>query len=106
MQTQIEPIPSELDVAMAYAKKLETQPGFLIWLRDEFPIFKRFVEEADAVRKVRDHYSARTIIEYIRHETTLREDGIFKINNNVAPDCARLYMAIRGCDKFFDTRGR
>lgn len=81
-------------------------PEFTGWLRDNFDIFKRFCIEADKVRRVRGHYSARTLIEYIRHETTLSERGIFKVDNNVAPDCARLYMAARGCNGFFETRGR
>ena len=82
------------------------KPEFNDWLKANFDIFQRFVAEADKVRRVRNHYSARTLIEFIRHETTLREAGIFKVNNDAAPDCARLYMAARGCAGFFDTRGR
>lgn len=81
--------------------------GFFYWLRDNFGIWKRFVQEADKVRAAgRDHYSARTIGEYIRHETALREAGEVKINNNAFPDCARLYMHMRKCEGFFELRTR
>lgn len=81
--------------------------GFFYWLRDNWHLWKRFVAEADKVRASgRCRYSARTIFEYIRHETVLREGAEFKVNNNAAPDCARLYMHMRSCVGFFELRGR
>lgn len=67
---------------------------FSAWLAQNPDIWLRFVAEADKVwRSGRRHWSARTIIEYIRHETALREaGGLLKINNNFAPDLARLYI--------------
>ena len=64
------------------------------WLAENKHIWDRFYAEANRVwAKGRPHYSARTIIEYMRHETTLREKGEeFKINNTVAPYLARLYV--------------
>lgn len=102
-------LPSEEN--MTLAKVLETQntfrPGFYLWLRDNFGIWRRFVQEADKIRGTgRDHYGARTIGEYLRHQTALREnDSQFKCDNNVWPDCARLYMLMRPESKgFFELR--
>ena len=66
---------------------------FFDWLGDNGHIWGRFCTEADKVwNRGRRHWSARTIIEYLRHETALAEvGGEFKVNNNFAPDLARLY---------------
>jgi hypothetical protein len=70
--------------------------GFQQWLEENWTIYLEF--EAQAMRVVmqgRTHYSARTIVEYIRHQTLLAEaGGEFKINNNRVADLARLF-AIR-----------
>ena len=82
--------------------------GFALWLSQNFPIWERFEREASKVwDSGRRHYSARTIGEFIRHETALvsANDGDFKVNNNRFPDLARLYLAMhseRG--DFFDLR--
>lgn len=81
--------------------------GFLEWLADNRKIWERFENEANKLwnRKIK-HWSARTIIEFLRHETALFDtDRTFKINNNIAPDLARLYR-LRYPDRaeFFDTR--
>ena len=86
--------------------------GFLAWLADNPHIWERFVAEANAAWKTgRQHYSARTIWEYIRHETALRsKPGLpmeFKVNNNYCPDVARLYMLVYPARRgFFELRGR
>jgi hypothetical protein len=81
--------------------------GFWHWLRDNWGIWKRFQIEADKVRgRGRAHYSARTIGEFIRHETALRENSTFKCNDHVWPDLARLFMLVRKCPGFFELRGR
>lgn len=81
--------------------------GFLAWLADNRPIWDRFEMEATKLwNRGRKHYSARTIIEFLRHETALFEkDCTFRINNNIAPDLARLYR-LRYPDRadFFETR--
>ena len=45
------------------------------------------------INKGRKHYSSRTILEVLRHESLLRgaEDN-FKLNNNHAPDLARAFV--------------
>lgn len=79
---------------------------FAAWLRENWPIWKAFEREANAVwRNGRRHYSARTIGEYLRHETALREDGEWKINNNIVPDMARLYGLMYPERGLFEFRG-
>lgn len=84
------------------------RPGLPEWLEGNWPIWARFRAEADKVRASgREHYAARTIAEFLRHQTALREpSGEFKLNNNVVPMLARLYMAVTpGADGFFELRG-
>lgn len=71
-----------------YRKKLA------VMMTLNWPIWCAFEWEADRIwaRGFR-HWSARTIGEYLRHETALREgnaDG-WKLNNNILPDLSRLY---------------
>lgn len=67
---------------------------FAEWISANWPIYEEFESEAFRVAQVRDHYAARTIVEVIRHWTTLREEGHFKINNNRIPDMARLFSML------------
>lgn len=80
--------------------------GFAEWLDKNLAVWLRFKMEADRIRRRREHYSARTILEFIRHETAVAEvDSEFKINNNATPDLARLYMLTTpGATAFFETR--
>lgn len=68
--------------------------GFAGWLANNMPLFCRCAFEAAQIAKRVDHYSMRTIIEYVRHQTHISDSSIdFKVNNNSAPDMARLCMA-------------
>lgn len=74
------------------------RPAFFDWLRDtrNRHFWIRFKAEADRIwNRGRRHYSARTIIEFLRHET-LAADACaeFKINGNIVPDLARLYLLV------------
>jgi DNA modification methylase len=78
---------------------------------DNWPVWERFEREASYIWfRGRRHYSARTIIEWLRHETVLREAvrqdvGEFKLNNNWVPDLARLYgMVYPDRSGLFETR--
>ena len=88
------------------------RPDFLPWMRENFHIWERFRDEADKIRTTgRAHYSARTIGEWMRHETVLRERSVsavaWTINDHVWPDLARLYMALNPkAAGFFELRGR
>jgi hypothetical protein len=72
------------------------RPDFADWLDRNFHVYEAFQREANRV--VADgwkHYSARTIMEVLRHRSNVRElDGDYKISNNMIPDCARLYMML------------
>jgi hypothetical protein len=85
--------------ALAYAEQRKGElfrDDFGEWLAKNWHIYTTFEKQADRIWNMgRRHYSARTILHWIRHETTLREnaqdDGL-KINNNWSPDLARLYV--------------
>lgn len=69
------------------------RPGFLVWLGDHEEIYRMFEEQAFAlIDKGRTHFSARTIVEEIRHYTRLHEMGNFKINDHRSPDLARVFV--------------
>lgn len=97
-----------LRVALENASKF--QPEFYAWLKSNLELWERFEQEANkAFLRGRKHYSARTIIHYLRHETALREapEAEWKINNNVSPDLARLWLLLNPeRDGFFELRGR
>ncbi len=67
---------------------------FPSYLADNFHVFKAFERETDKIwNRGRRHYSGRTIIEVLRHESALADDDHqFKLNNNWTPDLCRLYM--------------
>ena len=70
---------------------------FGAWVAANPTIVARFFIEAHKVWvQGRRKYGARTIIEFLRHQTSLAEanNPAFKINNNAAPKLARLYLRI------------
>ena len=81
---------------------------FIEWLPKNLHVFSEFVVQAKYVRKVmrREHYSARTIGEWLRHNSELREAGNgWKLNNNHFPALARLSMlAYPEINGLFETR--
>lgn len=65
---------------------------FYQWLSENRHIFEEFERRALKVAQFRQHYSARTIIETMRHDTAIRElSGDWKLNNNYTPCQARLF---------------
>lgn len=72
------------------------RPGFDVWLNKNWPIFMAFEHHAIQVwHRGRRHYSARTIVEYIRHHTLLSEAEVeFKINDWWTPSLARLHLCL------------
>lgn len=83
-----------MDVVHANASMLRN--GFAAWLSENGHVWRRFEQEADEVwNRGRRHYSARTIVEVLRHESALREkDPVFKLNDHKTPDMARLYRLL------------
>lgn len=66
--------------------------GFSLWLTENWDLYRRFEEEAVAAASKRAHYSAYTVIEYLRHETLLRDqDAEFKLNQAWTSSVARLF---------------
>jgi len=66
---------------------------FMDWLPDNLHVWDAFCQEAFAVRQAGyTHYSARTIIHFLRHHSAVAEkNGEWKINNNHSPYLARLF---------------
>lgn len=89
-----------LDQALHLIRKNQAsfRRDFGRWLQANWSIWLRLEDEAEKIWKTgRRHYSARTIIEFLRHETALQERRVsapevaVKINNSYVPDLARLY---------------
>lgn len=96
---------------MVVARRHEDQfkEGFCDWLWENLHVWRAFEREALKIwNRGRDHYSARTIIEVLRHESALADNGPeYKLNDWQTPDLARLFMlAHPDCAGFFETRGR
>lgn len=66
---------------------------FAQWIAENEHIFRSFSLEAMKVKQRGfKHYSSRTIVEFLRHHTNLREaSGGFKINDHSVPYLARLF---------------
>ena len=67
------------------------------WLDENPQVFKRFEEEAlRVIMRGFRHYSARTILEVLRHESNLRADPggwkPLKINDHITPMVSRMFM--------------
>lgn len=66
------------------------------WFVDNWHVVTAF--EDVALRLIglgRDHYSARTIVEVLVHQSAVREiAGTFKIGNDNAPDLARVFVVL------------
>jgi hypothetical protein len=70
------------------------RPGFLDWLASNEPIYRQFEQQTlSLIEAGWGHFSARTIVEEIRHYTRHREGGAcsFKVNDHAAPDLARAF---------------
>jgi len=66
------------------------------WFRLNWHVVQAFeAVTLGLISKGRKHYSSRTILEVLRHESLLRgaEDN-FKLNNNHAPDLARAFVVL------------
>lgn len=72
---------------------------FIDWITKNYAVWEAFEAEADKIwTGGRRRYSARTIGEYLRHESAVREKPNapgFKLNDHYWPDLARLYMDLK-----------
>lgn len=66
------------------------------WFKINWPIVQAFEQTALAIiGKGREHYSARTIVEVLRHHSVLNDTSTaFKINDHAAPDLARAFVVM------------
>lgn len=109
--------PTAEDVALQRALDLVElnhhlfRKDFRNWIKANWVIWRCFEDKAEQVWDAgRRHYSARTLIEVVRHETFLREahaEGVHshKINNSFVPDIARLYGLLHPSrEDFFECR--
>ena len=112
-------LPGDLASAAVYRKRYvfaeivarqdHFRRDFLGWLSANYSVWLAFEREADRVwDRGRRHYSARTIGEYLRHESALREtqnEHGWKLSDWWWPDLARLYMLLHPeRTGFFETR--
>lgn len=83
--------------------------GFAAWIAVNWPIYEAFEREANRVHASgRAHWSAYTIIEYLRHETAARDaTAEFKLNQAWTSSIARLYGLMNPeCATLFEFRER
>ena len=83
--------PRPVEVMLANADRFT--PAFLAYLPQNLHVYAAFEREAlHVVSRGFKHYSARTIIEVLRHHSALEEAaGAWKLNNIETPYLARLF---------------
>lgn len=77
------------------------------WLKSNMPMWCEFRDMSLKMAKVRDHYSARRIIEYLRVDTDINDrTSTFKVNNNSSTQVlSRLFILYLPENKgFYETR--
>lgn len=108
MQLPLSDDPKAVALAFVARWPMKFRPDFGAWLELNWMLWLVFEKEANRVwNRGRRHYAARTIIEWLRHETALQEGppSEFKINGNYVPDLARLYLVFHPeRDGFFELR--
>lgn len=79
---------------------------FDLWIKYNEHIYDAFEREALATAKKRSRYSAKTIVEFLRHHTLITESGNdWKINNYATASLARLFAKRNPAFKeFFEYR--
>lgn len=80
-------------VWMAEMHRERFTADFMAYLPDNLHVFDAFSREARAIhRRGFRHYSARTIVEVLRHNSALQEaGGQWKLNDHNTPALARLF---------------
>ena len=83
---------------------------FAAWIEKNLHVFAEFAEQSLYVKRTmrREHYSIRTIGEWVRHNSEIREKGNgYKLNNNAFAPISRLLMlAYPELNGLFETRER
>ena len=86
---------AETVLNVVYSNAREFRDDFYSWMQENVHVYEEFERRALAVARFRDHYSARTIAEVMRHDTAIRELGEeYKLNGNYVPHMARLFAML------------
>lgn len=63
------------------------------WIKSNNHVWEAFEKQALLViERGYKHYSARTIVEFLRHHTAITEVGEWKLNDHATPYLARKFM--------------
>jgi hypothetical protein len=95
------------NVESHYAQEHLFRSDFSAWLESNWHVWLSFEAEAEKAWQLgRRTYSARTLVEYLRHDTNIRQvEREYKINNNFVPDLGRIYgMMHENRADFFECR--
>lgn len=79
------------------ASNPEIPVPFILWLGDNIHIWEAFEAEAlNVVRTGQTHYSARTILHFLRHHSVVTERSAtpWKLNDHHSPYLARLFAMV------------
>ena len=89
--------PAALELSVVANNADRFSAGFAAWLDQNWHVWREFKRQADGMRgRGFTHYSARTILHWMRHHTTIYETGgtTWKLNDHVSPDLGRLYALV------------
>jgi len=82
-------------IKVAEDNALDLPRGFAAWMVDNAHVYDAFEKEALSVAARRAHYSARTIVEFLRHHSLLAQtDDAWKLDNDMTPGLARLFAIL------------
>lgn len=84
-------------VCMTAANHPDFSPAFILWLRDNQKVWEAFEAEAlKVIARGHQHYSSKTIMEFLRHHSMISEsaESPWKLNNNLTPYLSRLFALI------------
>lgn len=81
-------------------------PSFVKYLGENLHVYEAFEKQALMVAiKGHKHYSARTIVEVLRHHSALQQSGgEWKLNNDNTPYLARLFTLMNPGVNLFEFR--
>lgn len=105
LQFELTEAPSTV-VCIARANADQFTQRFLEYLPSNTHVFEAFAREALRIRASgRKHYSARTIIEVLRHQSALGEQtGDWKLNDHHTPYLARLFDLVYPGESLWEKR--
>lgn len=79
-------------LSVAARNRAMFRPDFLPWLEENADLYAEFERLALDIARHRTHYGARSIVEKMRYDSTIKQrGGEFKINGNYVPCMARLF---------------